>query len=401
MKQNEINKTWLKDVRKTITEGKKQLPADGWDKISMALSYTKESATNNQKSFRWFYSAVAAVLALIVAVVIWMKTPTPLEKTITKIESIESSNDKTQYSSIVEKIEEENIITSKNDITQYSANKFSRIMTTELIVKDTELIEEVVPPISENDSVTNCFNNNNKETKEKTVPKLESKYDQNILFAKNGTNCISQKTTYSLSFYSGLNSTNYDASHNVSKDAGEREPPMVGNETTNPENNEPLQNVIRVKNNKAWSFGLSFRLMQNSRISYESGLTFTQLTSDAEIKNSALTTTTEKQTLYYLGVPLRFSYSFYNNPRWQFYASTGIMLEYCLKGKIGNYTFYNNNWQWSVNGALGGQFNLSKNIGIYIEPGINYYLNNQSGIKSIRTESPVIMNVNIGIRFTR
>ena len=55
--------------------------------------------------------------------------------------------------------------------------------------------------------------------------------------------------------------------------------------------------------------------------------------------------------------------------------------------------------QWSVNASAGVQFRLTKFMGVYAEPGIAYYFDDGSEIKTIYKEKPVNFNLNLGVRF--
>ena len=54
--------------------------------------------------------------------------------------------------------------------------------------------------------------------------------------------------------------------------------------------------------------------------------------------------------------------------------------------------------QFSVGAGLGVEFLLGQRVGLYIDPGVNYYFPcNQP--RSIRTEKPLLLNFDVGLRF--
>jgi len=57
-----------------------------------------------------------------------------------------------------------------------------------------------------------------------------------------------------------------------------------------------------------------------------------------------------------------------------------------------------NNPQFSVGAGLGVQFMVSKLIGLYIDPGVRYYFRCDQP-KSIRTDQPLMVNFEAGLRF--
>ena len=110
-------------------------------------------------------------------------------------------------------------------------------------------------------------------------------------------------------------------------------------------------------------------------------------------------------TLQYIGVPVNLFYDIISSDRIKFYVYGGGEAEYCISNK---YRLYANpditrkypveRLQYSVGGGLGVEFRLTNRLGIYLDPGVNYYFNcNQP--RSIRTDKPVLVNFDAGLRF--
>ena len=55
--------------------------------------------------------------------------------------------------------------------------------------------------------------------------------------------------------------------------------------------------------------------------------------------------------------------------------------------------------QFSVSGAIGAEFNLSRQFSIYAEPGLGYYFDNGSKISTYYQDKPLNFNLNVGLRF--
>ena len=54
--------------------------------------------------------------------------------------------------------------------------------------------------------------------------------------------------------------------------------------------------------------------------------------------------------------------------------------------------------QFSVDAGLGVEFLLSRRVGLYVDPGVSYYFPcNQP--RSLRTEKPLLLNFDVGLRF--
>ena len=118
------------------------------------------------------------------------------------------------------------------------------------------------------------------------------------------------------------------------------------------------------------------------------------------------------QRLHYLGIPVSISYSMLNSKRWDLYLNGGGMAEIALsaKGVTKIYegdTFASRNTSslgakglvWSLNAGLGIGYNFIDNFGIYLEPGVSYYFDNNKQPESYRTVHPFMFNMNAGLRF--
>lgn len=167
-----------------------------------------------------------------------------------------------------------------------------------------------------------------------------------------------------------------------------------------------------VKHHQPVKMGFSIKYNVTPRIGVETGLTYSYLSSDIKQgtdENCVLT----QQKLHFIGIPLNVIYSFWKN-RWaDAYVSAGGMAEKNIKGKSSTEYMLDNKQlseesnklkmkelQWSANIAAGLQFNVSKEIGIYIEPGIGYYIDNGSSLKTAYSEKPFNFNLKFGLRYS-
>lgn len=56
--------------------------------------------------------------------------------------------------------------------------------------------------------------------------------------------------------------------------------------------------------------------------------------------------------------------------------------------------------QWSVNASAGLQLNLSRHVGLYVEPGVSYAFDNGSDVETIYSKHPVNFDLTVGFRFS-
>ena len=158
--------------------------------------------------------------------------------------------------------------------------------------------------------------------------------------------------------------------------------------------------------------GLTAAYRFTDRFSIETGLLYTNLTSDLR-QGSEDPYTAGTQTLHYLGIPVNLKFRIASWERLDLYASAGVLAEKCIDGTLKNEVILDGELQkterehlsvkplqWSVNLAAGLQYNFISTVGIYFEPGFNYYFDNSTPIKTIYYDGPFNFNLNVGLRFT-
>ena len=54
--------------------------------------------------------------------------------------------------------------------------------------------------------------------------------------------------------------------------------------------------------------------------------------------------------------------------------------------------------QWSLNAAVGAQFNILPQLGLYVEPGGSFYFDDGTTIENIYKEKPLNFSIELGLR---
>lgn len=158
------------------------------------------------------------------------------------------------------------------------------------------------------------------------------------------------------------------------------------------------------------TIGLSVNKKLNERWSFETGLQYTFLKSDFITGEGYRIQETQK--IHYLGLPLRVSYRWGNFRKFSIYSTAGVQVDIPLKGSlhtthitdsipinIGREAL-NVPLQWSINASTGIQYHFSRHASFYVEPTINYYIPDGSGLRTIRKEHPFTFTVPVGLRFS-
>lgn len=160
------------------------------------------------------------------------------------------------------------------------------------------------------------------------------------------------------------------------------------------------------------TIGVSLRKNLSERWALESGIIYTQLSSELWSGTERNYYETE-QKLHYVGIPLKGICRLWENNVFAIYLSAGGVVEKCVSGKqitvctvdgvekgIENVDAKVKELQWSVSSSVGAQVKLIENFGVYLEPGVNYYFKDGSNIQTIRKEHPLNFNLQMGIRFS-
>lgn len=166
------------------------------------------------------------------------------------------------------------------------------------------------------------------------------------------------------------------------------------------------------------TFGASLRVDVSRDWAIETGITYTQLSSETRSGTERNNYGWEEK-LHYVGIPLKVNRTIWSGKRFEVYASAGGMMEKCVSGKrniVGSVSTSSDGadehlsggeedikvkpLQWSLSAAAGAQFKITESLGVYAEPGVVYYFDDGSHVNTIRKEHPFNFNMQLGVRFT-
>lgn len=179
---------------------------------------------------------------------------------------------------------------------------------------------------------------------------------------------------------------------------------MISNLNSTPETRTHHKFPIRVS--------VTVQYPLNDIVSLETGLTYTYLSSTLT-SGSAQNRYETDQTLNYIGLPVKASFTVWKTGRLKLYLAAGGMMEKCVSGRTdtdyyvddrlkysNRESVMDNPLQFSVNGSAGVQAQLTRHAAFYIEPGLSYYFNNGSSVNNIYKDKPLNFNLNFGFRVT-
>ena len=177
-------------------------------------------------------------------------------------------------------------------------------------------------------------------------------------------------------------------------------------DSTEVETPEPARALMRSKSSYTEkyrheipkSFGVSARLHLTDRLSINTGLNYTRYASDRTRIFSDYTYQNDRQSVHYLGIPVRLDWMIVNRKHFNFYLGAGIQADKCIYATVGGERLHEKEVLFGLNGAMGLQFNIVPMVGLYFEPDISYSLN-EGSIQTYRSREPFVVTVRGGLRF--
>ncbi len=411
MKENDINKNepWIDHLKNKLENYSDQTPMMQWDKLEKDL-YPINKPISKIKPL-WKMAAAAILIAAISTIGLYLihspqfnsvnetiveivdqhaeiLTPSPAILPTNNMAQVSEPHHK--LSPIQTKNSESNQVERHENILE---NNEDTNRATTVTDKESNMIEKEVSPEKSNQNNT---------TKRK--PSTKDKYH-----LPNKTDKTKRKNKASIGVGIG-NAGNFALNKNIGfsespsrinvSDLGMMDIPtnhtLVFNEGIPYllRNNE----IINTKHHQPITAGLSFKYPIKHGFSIETGINFTLLSSDITLADNIYTS--HKQKLYYLGIPLKAIWDFLNTRYVTLYVAAGGQIEKCIYGKFDNNKIDERPLQFSIMGGLGAQFNITRQLGMYLEPGVAYYFNDNSSLKTIRNEHPFNFNLQAGLRFT-
>ena len=110
------------------------------------------------------------------------------------------------------------------------------------------------------------------------------------------------------------------------------------------------------------------------------------------------------QVLHYVGIPVGLNYELWRSGGFHAYVMAGAEAAYNVKNDTDEdgtrkQDAKRDRVQFSGKASLGVQYDISPNVGLYIEPGAKYYFDNGSDIENTFKDKKLNFNLQFGLRF--
>ena len=152
-----------------------------------------------------------------------------------------------------------------------------------------------------------------------------------------------------------------------------------------------------IKHHSPIKTGLSVRMPVSEKLGITTGLEYSLYRSSFTFSQSG----ENKQSVHYLGIPVRLDWTFVSRRWFDVYLGGGLAGDYCLGATFAGRKIRSDGFGLSVLGAAGAQVNLNERIGIYIEPEVSWdALSGRRVLETYRSENPFMFSIATGIRIS-
>ena len=150
-------------------------------------------------------------------------------------------------------------------------------------------------------------------------------------------------------------------------------------------------------------FGVTAAVKIYRNLYFESGLSYSYLRSDIKKNNEKIS-----QKLHYIGVPVSFNWYFVNSKFAGLYLGAGCNINKCIYASIGNESFGIGKFETSLNLQAGFLGKLSRNVGIFVQPGVTFMLSdneeltnfNNFTVQNYYSDKDFSITFDAGLRFS-
>lgn len=419
---------WIQNIRNRMDDYSEPQPPDMWRKLEKDLNVPKVIPLWK----RWQFVAAAAMIAVVFSVGVWFWT-SPMGKLAQQEEQAVLEDNKP----FIPVNESENLILAKAETNKdaediESVSLASQKVLEENIVAAPEVVKVENIYAEQPSEMSQSMNKADTKEDDETEKRMQllratrkadrEQVKRNAYWTEKNTDRKEQKWQMGLaagntpySFSNSFGGFGRMVSHAVKSSADGLLMNPLSNETTAYNqvlfNNREQSSKTEVHHRMPVSVGASFKWLLNKDWAIETGLFYTLLSSNSHSGSDSYME--EEWKLHYIGIPLKVHRSLWQNERFNFYVSAGGAVEKCVSGSLETVYVTGSNehekinssldvdpLQWSVTGAVGAQVNFTRQIGLYIEPGIAYYFDDGSDIETFRKEHPLNFNLQLGLRFS-
>lgn len=159
----------------------------------------------------------------------------------------------------------------------------------------------------------------------------------------------------------------------------------------------------KAKHHAPVSVGMQLAFGIAPRLSMSTGVVYTRTSSDfyPYAPNNDYNV---HQVLHYVGIPVGLNYELWRSGGFHAYVMAGAEAAYNVKNDTDEdgtrkQDAKRDRVQFSGKASLGAQYDISPNVGLYVEPGARYYFDNGSDVENTFKDKKLNFNLQFGLRF--
>ena len=142
--------------------------------------------------------------------------------------------------------------------------------------------------------------------------------------------------------------------------------------------------------------GLSVGIPLSERLKVTTGVDYSRFASKFTYSLSGEKT----QVAHYVGIPVRLDWAFVSRKRFGAYVGAGFEGDICAAATFAGEKIKKDGFVFSLVGAGGVQFNLTKRVGLYVEPQLSWAVPSERRVlETYRSNNPLMFSTTGGIRF--
>lgn len=142
--------------------------------------------------------------------------------------------------------------------------------------------------------------------------------------------------------------------------------------------------------------GLSARIPVSDRLAITTGLEYSLY----KTRYGYMIGADAMQAAHYIGIPMRLDWTLASNRWLDLYLGGGFSVDACVRATLDGQPMRRDGFAFSLLGAGGVQFNLTRRVGLYLEPELSWTAPSDCRVlDTFRTARPLTFSVATGLRF--
>ena len=386
-----MKENWTKQMKNKLEGHQMTPPAELWEGISNQMGLESASVPPSAVIRRWHWAVAAVVLALVGFFAFYnfddeepkleVKSETAIKPSIPEDKPMIAEESTTPEETIMP------VVPSKKP----KPSLLAMTETQQMIIEDTNDQESVgekpVPSVDEQKEQPQTELQHKKQTYlpdviESTTTASYSESSSKWTIGLAGSNGLLFATN------NYVNTTAWQALYN---DANPADYYTMGNLA-----HAYTYTDVESKHHIPLRLGLSLQYQFSERLALLSGISYTYLKSEFIYPQHSHYNFDQK--LSYLGIPIGLSWKMWSTEHFNVYLTGGTMLEKCVSAEVSEGELDSRPWQWSVNAAVGAEYNVTRQFGVYLEPSLGYYFDDRSKLEHYYKEHPLAPSLQFGVR---